>query len=433
MRLLLTSLTLIWMAVAALAHEIRPAVGDLSVREDRLTLSLRLNGEVLVAGIRLEGLENTDDSLRGDIVDALRVLPPEELVTRLQERLPELIEAVDLRADGTPLTVEVAEVRSDPVGDFSLPRDSVITLIAPLAPDALTVSLEWPAQYGTLILRQQGVEDPYTGYLSGQGSGPIPLDGQGERTVWGSFVSYISVGFDHILPKGLDHILFVLGLFFFSPRFGPLIWQVSAFTLAHTVTLALGALGIVVVPGHIVEPIIAASIVFVAVENLFSNRLSPWRPLVIFGFGLLHGLGFAAVLGEFGLPRGQFIPALLGFNVGVEIGQLTVIAGAFALVIGAYRCDGKTGPNALAIGVYGVLSALFAGLSMGLAGPELVNWLEVPAPIIFVPMLALSLLCLASVWAPTRDGAFRRWVAQPASAGIALVGVYWVIERVFGL
>lgn len=130
----------------------------------------------------------------------------------------------------------------------------------------------------------------------------------------------------------MDHILFVLGLFFLSTRLGPLIWQVSAFTLAHTVTLALGALGWVNVPGSIVEPLIAASIVYVAVENVLTSGLSPWRPVVIFGFGLLHGLGFASVLGDFGLPAGQFIPALIGFNVGVEVGQLTVIAIAFVLV-----------------------------------------------------------------------------------------------------
>jgi hypothetical protein len=151
-------------------------------------------------------------------------------------------------------------------------------------------------------------------------------------TGWQTFVAYIPVGFDHILPQGLDHILFVLGLFFLSTQMRALLWQVSAFTLAHTVTLALGAMGWVNIPGSIVEPLIAASIVYVAVENIFASGLSRWRPLVIFGFGLLHGLGFASVLGEFGLPEGQFIPALISFNIGVELGQLTVIAVAFAVL-----------------------------------------------------------------------------------------------------
>ncbi|CAN0588825.1 unnamed protein product, partial [Ectocarpus sp. 12 AP-2014] len=168
---------------------------------------------------------------------------------------------------------------------------------------------------------------------------------------------------------GLDHILFVLGLFFLSTRMGPLLWQISAFTLAHTVTLALGALGYVNIPGNIVEPIIAASIVYVAVENIVSDKLHRWRPLVIFVFGLLHGLGFASVLGEFGLPADQFIPALIGFNVGVELGQLTVIAIAFLLVFLAQRVDaGRTDLRTGQV-VYGILALGFVALGFVLNGP----------------------------------------------------------------
>jgi hypothetical protein len=215
------------------------------------------------------------------------------------------------------------------------------TLSAPLPEGASSVTVNWPQGGGNMVLRQQGVEDGFTGYLDGGQSSPaIAIAGGGAQTSMQAFFSYIPVGFDHILPKGLDHILFVLGLFLLSTQLGPLLWQVTAFTLAHTVTLALGALGWVNVPGSIVEPLIAASIVYVAVENLFFNDLTRWRPFVIFGFGLLHGLGFASVLGDFGLPAAQFIPALIGFNIGVELGQLTVIAAAFVLVwlaVGAAR------------------------------------------------------------------------------------------------
>jgi hydrogenase/urease accessory protein HupE len=141
---------------------------------------------------------------------------------------------------------------------------------------------------------------------------------------------YLTLGFTHILPDGLDHILFVLGLFLLSTRIRPLLWQVTAFTIAHSITLALALYGVVRVPTLIVEPIIALSIAFIAVENLFTTDLKPWRPLVVFGFGLIHGLGFASVLTETGLPRAQFATALLSFNVGVELGQLAVIVLAFA-------------------------------------------------------------------------------------------------------
>lgn len=150
------------------------------------------------------------------------------------------------------------------------------------------------------------------------------------------FVDYLVLGFEHILPKGLDHILFVLGLFLLAPAIRPLLWQVSAFTLAHTATLALSIYGIVELPSRLVETLIALSIAYVGVENVFTEKLHPWRPALVFGFGLLHGMGFAGVLGELGLPEGQFAPALVAFNVGVEIGQLTVVALA-ALAVGWFR------------------------------------------------------------------------------------------------
>ena len=153
---------------------------------------------------------------------------------------------------------------------------------------------------------------------------------------FGPAIQYLFLGYEHILPEGLDHILFVLGLFFLSSRFKSLLWQVSAFTLAHSVTLALSSFQVISLSASIVEPLIALSIVYVAIENLYTTELKPWRPLVIFGFGLIHGLGFAGVLAEVGLPQQHFLTALISFNVGVEIGQLSVIGLAY-LVVGWFR------------------------------------------------------------------------------------------------
>lgn len=147
---------------------------------------------------------------------------------------------------------------------------------------------------------------------------------------------YLVLGYTHILPEGLDHILFVVGLFLLSQKMSALLWQISAFTVAHTITLALASLGIVRLSSGIVEPLIALSIAYVGIENLCTKRLMPWRPAVVFGFGLLHGMGFAGVLTTIGLPEDQFVPALVSFNVGVEIGQLSVITGAL-LIVGWWR------------------------------------------------------------------------------------------------
>jgi len=144
--------------------------------------------------------------------------------------------------------------------------------------------------------------------------------------------TYLGLGFTHILPKGTDHILFVLGIFLLSIHLRPILLQVTAFTVAHTITLALTIYGVVSLSTRIVEPLIALSIVYVAVENVLTPKLTPWRVALVFGFGLLHGMGFAGVLSQLGLPRSEFLPALLCFNAGVELGQLTVIAAAFLLI-----------------------------------------------------------------------------------------------------
>lgn len=140
-----------------------------------------------------------------------------------------------------------------------------------------------------------------------------------------TFWLYVEIGVGHILPGGLDHILFVLAIFFSTARWRPLLIQISAFTVAHTMTLGLVASGVFAPPAAIVEPLIALTIAFVAIENLIFKEMTRWRPLVVFAFGLIHGMGFAGFFGSLGLPSGQFWSALSGFNIGVEIGQLSII------------------------------------------------------------------------------------------------------------
>jgi hypothetical protein len=144
---------------------------------------------------------------------------------------------------------------------------------------------------------------------------------------------YLKLGFNHILPDGFDHILFVVGLCFLSTKISTILWQATAFTVAHSITLALSMKSIIVAPSAIVEPIIALSILFVAVENLLVTKLSPWRILLVFAFGLIHGLGFASSLNEIGLPRNKFTLSILTFNAGVELGQVTIILAVFMLIV----------------------------------------------------------------------------------------------------
>jgi hypothetical protein len=194
-------------------------------------------------------------------------------------------------------------------------------------------SFQWSKAYGDIVLRGPGSENGFTQYLqAGIESSDITIGEQPEYKFLKVFFEYIPVGFTHIIPKGLDHILFVVGIFFLSTKLSALFWQITFFTLAHSVTLAMASLGIVKISPSIVEPLIAASIVYVAVENFYSKTLNLRRSIIVFCFGLLHGLGFASVLVEFGLPVQQFVPALVGFNIGVELGQISIVLILFGLI-----------------------------------------------------------------------------------------------------
>lgn len=236
-----------------------------------------------------------------------------------------------LMFDGKPAARPKAEVATAAGGKASVTRLR-LSGRTPSSVSRFTFSNGAIPGFFALRLRNEGQETPVTRWVEGgKESAPFPLD---HAVVppgrWQIVRLYLGLGYTHILPKGLDHVLFVLGIFLLAVELRPVLWQVTAFTLAHTITLALTVYGVVSLPSTVVEPLIALSIVYVAVENLFTKRLHAWRPLVVFCFGLLHGMGFAGVLSEIGLPRSEFVPALLSFNLGVEGGQLTVILLAFA-------------------------------------------------------------------------------------------------------
>ena len=205
---------------------------------------------------------------------------------------------------------------------------------------------EIPQHAHSFTFRYEGTFAKYTLTLQNEGSDSVTTQWLDNETTSNPFMlsrdvipptrfqvirQYLALGFTHILPEGIDHILFVLGLFLLATSMRTLLSQITAFTIAHSISLALTMYGVVSLPSRVVEPAIALSIACVAIENVITSRLHPWRVVVVFLFGLLHGMGFAGVLHELGLPRRQFVPALVSFNVGVEAGQLVVIAVAMLL------------------------------------------------------------------------------------------------------
>jgi hydrogenase/urease accessory protein HupE len=171
-------------------------------------------------------------------------------------------------------------------------------------------------------------------------------------SVW----SYLTFGIEHLL-FGIDHILFVIGLVLFIPNTWSLVKTITAFTVAHSITLALSVLGLVTLPQGPVEAVIALSILFLARELMVAeerrSRLTQARPwLMACAFGLLHGFGFASALSEIGLPRDQLAPALLLFNIGIELGQLMVIGAmlvAGMLLRRAWQHPGDSWPRGFAV------------------------------------------------------------------------------------
>lgn len=328
------ALCLLCVVQIANAHEIRPTIFTLvSGSGQTTTLTADANLEALIAQVGPEH-EDTDTSPYAQIYNQLRALPPEELEIAFREFAPGWLATLGLTADGQAVPLSLQDVLIPKIGDTDLARQSTVTIVAELPADAEALTWAYPAQYGASVLRIERPDEEVDArfFQAGAVSDPIAFAFARPQGTLEVFVDYIVIGFDHILPKGLDHILFVLGLFLLNQHWKPLLWQVTAFTIAHSITLALGLYGVVSISPSIVEPLIALSIVYVAVENLMTSKLHIWRPVIVFAFGLLHGLGFAGVLTEIGLAPQHYATGLIAFNIGVELGQIAVIAIAFASV-----------------------------------------------------------------------------------------------------
>jgi hydrogenase/urease accessory protein HupE len=295
---------------------------------------------------------------RLELAQRQRLPPPQspsELQRRLEDKRQRLLEAMTVYFDDQPVvaTLEVEIVdpaallagQAESPGEEATSEDLFRQLAATAGNEAIlrfggdipggakrfALRYALPRAAYTLVLRDARDDRVVTQNVDVEAtSESFELAGRAQSALAVAW-QYLVLGFRHILPLGADHVFFVLGIFLLSTRVRPVLFQVTAFTVAHTLTLGLSIYGILSLPSTVVEPLIALSIAYVAIENVLTTKLHSWRVAVVFGFGLLHGLGFAGALRDLGLPRSQFLTALVGFNLGVELGQLAVIAVAFTL------------------------------------------------------------------------------------------------------
>ncbi len=334
-----------WGLSAALcAHPVSTTTVSLVIdRSDRYVATLTADADPLIA--KLEALSR----------ETLPATPatPAERAPRLNALSGVLLAHVTIEFDGHAAAPVIGPAVVDAAGLATIEMKG----IAPIG----TCTVTWASSlmYGSYpIAIRTPVGREVVRWLQGQeASEPIALQGVDQTRAIGRGVW---LGFTHILPKGIDHILFVVGLFLLSRRPAQLLAQVSAFTLAHSITLGLSLYGVFSLPPRIVEPLIALSVAYVGVENLMTSKLQPWRVVIVFCFGLLHGLGFAEALASLHLSRPEMLSTLVAFNVGVEGGQLTVIAlAALAIGVATTVREGWRRPiAALASGAIG-LTGLF--------------------------------------------------------------------------
>jgi hypothetical protein len=342
------------LALAVLASE-RPAAAHalgVSSGEYRLDGKL-LYGDIGMAGRELARLLPAIDADHDGTIDSAELAAGRELVART------LLAGLIVTADGRPCPGALDRAWAQEAEDgvvfqvrYTCPEvPRRLTLAAPIL-EALSPGHRHLARLFRAGQAQLKVLDRAHATWNLGGAAPA-------STTVGMAWSMLKLGVEHILT-GVDHLVFLLGLILVGGRLRSLVGVVTAFTVAHSITLALAALTVFTPSPRLVEPAIALSIAYVGVENLFVKDASRrWR--ITFPFGLIHGFGFAGALREIALPRAQVPVALVSFNLGVEVGQLAVLCVALPLILAVREAPwfGDRGVKALSVAIAVGGAALF--------------------------------------------------------------------------
>jgi hypothetical protein len=290
--------------------------------------------------------------------EAVMKAAPEELARIRRETENTLREALRVTFAGREIRwrIEFPDFEKKP---FALPEELAdwallsVRIVVDAQPGPGELKIHWSEeeQAELIILTEDSEDGEIVSVRPGGELGLVTVADTGRASATPqssslSFRSWIHAGYRHVLPVGLDHMLFIFGLFLIVLKWRPLLWQSLLFTLAHSITLAISVFGWVHLDQKLVEALVALSIAVIGVENLLTHKVGKFRYALVFGFGLVHGLGFASFMSDKvrGIPREKLTMPLLGFNLGVELAQITVLAASFLifLPIRKYRSEART-------------------------------------------------------------------------------------------
>lgn len=333
------ALLLLFLAKPAAAHDVSYSYADLRWMRDRVAVSVAMH--------------------RDDLVPALGVASPEslmnpEFLAREVDPITSIVRSgLHVGAPGEPLEFTTTSIAPSPER-----RSVTLTMVASLRAPRSNLSIEARLFPGTTTFLN--VYDAKGQVLAQEVLGGdhthADVYARGPEGILAVLATFVRAGIHHIFI-GPDHILFIVGLLLLGGTLKRVLQVATSFTAAHSITLALAVLGIVRISGRVVEPLIALSIVYVGFENLRARPgARDWRTRIAFAFGLIHGFGFASVLREFGLPHQALAWSLLGFNLGVEAGQVCIVLAVVPLLAALRAGSPRLAPRAVTAGSYGIIA-----------------------------------------------------------------------------
>ncbi|SFV69681.1 membrane protein, putative [hydrothermal vent metagenome] len=330
-----TLIFLFFIAQFTYADVVKPALIELSIYSNNsFELEMSVSIEAAISGISTK-YKNTKNAPNAKQYDDLRALQPSKLKEYFKKYEPTFLKNFSLKfKQGSKLKLKSIHIPI--VGYKKIPRISKLIYQGELQRPPTSFTWKYAEQYGDNAFRYRLVEkNKYTWqpweWLKNGKSKKVQINITQKQSLFEHIIKFISIGFQHILPKGLDHILFIIGIALLGVSWRKLLLMVSTYTIAHTITLGLSIYEIIALSPRIVEPLIAISIVYVAIENLWLKVNEKLSILIVFLFGLLHGLGFATMLSTFEMAKDKFLTTLLSFNIGVELGQIVIIISVLTL------------------------------------------------------------------------------------------------------